>query len=107
MVSIAKYAIPIAGLLIFGLFIREASASSLGQAGRSFGSGVSGIAEGIGGFGDSINKLGSGIGSGILGVLNPIKEVGSWFGLIGNGANTTANSTATQSGATTPKFVKQ
>ncbi len=98
MVSIAKYALPIAGIILFGLFIREASASSVGTAGRSFGSGLGAFTEGIGGFGESINKLGTGIGSGITGLLSPIKDVGSWFGLF------TTNTSSNASGATNPSI---
>lgn len=96
MVSIAKYAIPIFGIIVAGLFIREASATSVGQAGRSFGSGLGAFTQGIGGFGESINQLGTGIGSGITGLLSPIRDVGSWFGLFSS--NTSANA----SGATNP-----
>lgn len=96
MVSITKYAFPIFGLLIAGLFIREAYSSSVGTAGQSFGSGLGAFTQGIGGFGESINQLGTGIGSGITGLLSPIKDVGSWFGLFST--NTSANA----SGATNP-----
>lgn len=94
--SIAKYGIPIFGLLVAGLFLREAYATSVGSAGRSFGSGLGEFTQGIGGFGDSINKLGTGIGGGITGLLSPIRDVGSWFGLF------TANTSANASGATNP-----
>ena len=96
MVSIAKYAIPIAGVILFGLFLKEASGSSIGQAGKSFGSGLGAFSQGIGGFGESINQLGTGIGSGITGLLSPIKDVGSWFGLF------TTNTSSNASGATNP-----
>lgn len=98
MVSITKYAIPIVGVILFGLFIREASATSVGTAGRSFGSGLGAFTQGIGAFGESINQLGSGIGSGITGLFSPVREVGSWFGLWN------ANSPANQSGATNPSI---
>lgn len=98
MVSIAKYAIPIFGIIIAGLFIREAAATSVGTAGRSFGSGLGAFTQGIGGFGESINQLGTGIGSGITGLLSPIKDVGSWFGLFST--NTSSNA----SGATNPSI---
>ena len=80
MVSITKYAFPIFGILIAGLFLKEAYGSSVGTAGRSFGSGLGAFTQGISGFGESINQLGTGIGSGITGLLSPIKDVGSWFG---------------------------
>ena len=96
MVSITKFAIPIVGLILFGLFLKEASATSVGSAGRSFGSGLGAFTQGIGGFGESINQLGTGIGSGITGLLSPIKDVGSWFGLF------TSNTSANASGATNP-----
>ncbi len=98
MVSIAKYAIPIFGLLVAGLFLKEAYGTSVGTAGRSFGSGLGAFTQGIGGFGESINQLGTGIGSGITGLLSPIKDVGSWFGLFST--NTSANA----SGATNPSI---
>lgn len=98
MVSIAKYALPIFGLLVAGLFIKEAYGSSVGTAGKSFGSGLGAFTQGIGGFGESINQLGTGIGSGITGLLSPIKDVGSWFGLF------STNTPASQSGATNPSI---
>ena len=96
--SIAKYGIPIFGLLVAGLFLREAYATSVGSAGRSFGSGLGAFTQGIGGFGESINQLGTGIGSGITGLLSPIKDVGSWFGLF------TPNTSSNASGATNPSI---
>ena len=98
MVSITKLAIPIVGVILFGLFLREATATSVGSAGRSFGSGLGSFFEGIGGMGESINRLGTGIGSGITGILSPIQTVGSWFNLFNE------NSPANQSGATNPSI---
>lgn len=98
MVSLTKYALPIGAVLLFGLFLKEASASSVGTAGRSFGEGLGAFTQGIGGFGESINQLGTGIGSGITGLLSPIRDVGSWFGLF------STNTPANQSGATNPSI---
>ncbi len=99
MVSITKYAVPVVGVILFGLFLREASATSVGSAGRSFGSGLGAFFTGIGGFGESINQLGTGIGSGITGLFSPVKEIGGWFGLFDN-----TNSPANQSGSTNPSI---
>tara|TARA_R100000306_G_scaffold62346_1_gene68839 strand:+ start:1124 stop:1564 length:441 start_codon:yes stop_codon:yes gene_type:complete len=99
LVSIAKFAVPIIGVIFLGLFLKEASATSFGSAGRSFGSGLGAFFTGIGGFGESINQLGTGIGAGVTGLFRPVKEIGGWFGLFDN-----TNSPANQSGSTNPSI---
>ena len=95
---IIKFGIPIVGIIVVGLALREASASSLGSAGSSlggFGTGIgsafSGVARGIGdvprqvlgGFGEGLGSLSSGIKSftSIFGIGNepipPAVESGS------------------------------
>lgn len=84
---IIKFGIPIVGIIVVGLALREASATSLGSAGGSlggFGAGIgsafSGVAKGIGdvprqvlgGFGEGLGSLASGIKSftSIFGIEN-------------------------------------
>ena len=95
---IIKFGIPIVGIIIVGLALREAYATSLGSAGGSvggFGTGIgsafSGVARGIGdvprqvlgGFGEGLGRLSTGIKSftSIFGIGNepipPAVESGS------------------------------
>ena len=95
---IIKFGIPIVGIIVVGLALREAYATSLGSAGGSvggFGSGIgsalTGVAKGIGdvprqvlgGFGEGLGSLSSGIKSftSIFGIGNqpipPSVESGS------------------------------
>ena len=84
---IIKFGIPIIGILVVGLALREAYATSLGSAGGSvggFGTGIgsalSGVARGIG---DVPRQILGGFGEGLTGLTGGIKSFTSLFG-IGN-----------------------
>jgi hypothetical protein len=98
---IIKFGIPIVAILTVALFLRQASATSLGQAGQDVGAGGSGI-------GSAIENLGAGIGSvpanilggfgqGLSGLSAGIKSFTSLFGQGG-----WATPTSVESGATNP-----
>ena len=84
---IIKFGIPIVGIVIVGLALREAYATSLGSAGGSvggFGTGIgsafSGVARGIG---DVPRQILGGFGEGLGSLSTGIKSFTSIFG-IGN-----------------------
>ena len=84
---IIKFGIPIVGIIVIGLALREAYATSLGSAGGSiggFGSGIgsafSGLAKGIG---DVPRQVLGGFGEGLGSFSKGIKSFTSIFG-IGN-----------------------
>ena len=84
---IIKFGIPIVGIIVIGLALREAYATSLGSAGGSvggFGTGIgsafSGVARGIG---DVPRQILGGFGEGLGSFSKGIKSFTSIFG-IGN-----------------------
>ena len=84
---IIKFGIPIVGIIVVGLALREAYATSLGSAGGSvggFGTGIgsafSGVAKGIG---DVPRQILGGFGEGLTSLTGGIKSFTSLFG-IGN-----------------------
>lgn len=84
---IIKFGIPILGIIVVGIALREASATSLGSAGGSvgaFGTGIgsafSGVARGIG---DVPRQILGGFGEGLGSFSKGIKSFTSIFG-IGN-----------------------
>ena len=75
---IIKFGIPIIGIIVVGLALREAYATSLGSAGGSvggFGTGIgsalSGVARGIG---DVPRQILGGFGEGLTGLTGGIKS---------------------------------
>ena len=95
-----KFGIPIVGIVIVGLALREAYATSLGSAGGSiggFGTGIgsafSGVAQGIG---DFPKKILGGFGEGLTSFSTGIKSFTSIFGI---GSDPIPS---TSSGATNP-----
>jgi len=103
---IIKFGIPIVGIVIVGLALREAYASSLGAAGGSvggFGSGIgaafSGVARGIG---DVPRQILGGFGEGLGSLSSGIKSFTSIFG-IGN----QPIPPAVESGATNPTITQR
>ena len=102
---IIKFGIPIVGIIVVGLALREAYATSLGSAGGSIGGFGSGIGSAIEGFGRGIgsvpqNILG-GFGSGLSSLSTGIKSFTSIFG-IGNDPIP-----AVSSGATNPALTQR
>jgi len=55
------------------LFVRDAAATSLGQAGTETGQAIGSIGMGIGQAGAGIGQFGQGIGAGITGLFAPLK----------------------------------
>ena len=84
---IIKFGIPIVGIIVIGLALREASATSLGSAGSSiggFGGGIGGALSGVAkGFGDIPRQVLGGFGEGLTQFSSGIKSFTSIFG-IGN-----------------------
>jgi len=54
------------------LFVRDAAATSLGQAGTETGLAIGAIGQGIGQAGSGIGAFGQGIGAGITGLFAPL-----------------------------------
>jgi len=103
---VIKFGIPIVGIVIVGLALREAYASSLGSAGGSiggFGSGIgsafSGVAKGIG---DVPRQVLGGFGEGLGSLSKGIKSFTSIFG-IGN----EPIPPSVESGATNPTITQR
>ena len=97
---IIKFGIPIVGIIVVGLALREAYATSLGSAGGSiggFGGGagdaISGIAKGIG---DVPRQVLGGFGEGLSGLSSGIRSFTSLFGIGGS------TPPSVESGATNP-----
>ena len=84
---IIKFGIPIIGIIVVGLALREAYATSLGSAGGSvgaFGGGIGGALSGVArGFGDIPRQVLGGFGEGLGSLSSGIKSFTSIFG-IGN-----------------------
>tara|TARA_R110001599_G_scaffold347740_1_gene574321 strand:+ start:986 stop:1399 length:414 start_codon:yes stop_codon:yes gene_type:complete len=103
---IIKFGIPIVGIIVVGLALREASATSLGSAGGSlggFGGGIgsafSGVAKGLG---DVPRQVLGGFGEGLGSLSSGIKSFTSIFG-IGN----EPIPPAVESGATNPSITQR
>ena len=103
---IIKFGIPIVGIIVVGLALREASATSLGSAGGSlggFGTGIgsafSGVARGLG---DVPRQVLGGFGEGLGSLSSGIKSFTSIFG-IGN----EAIPPAVESGSTNPTITQR
>ena len=102
---IIKFGIPIVAIIVVGLALREASATSLGSAGGSlggFGSGIgsafSGVARGVG---DVPRQILGGFGEGLGSLSTGIKSFTSIFGL---GSDPLP---AVSSGATNPALTQR
>lgn len=102
---IIKFGIPIVGIIVVGLALREASATSLGSAGGSlggFGTGIgsafSGVARGVG---DVPRQILGGFGEGLGSLSSGIKSFTSIFGL---GSDPIP---AVSSGATNPALTQR
>ena len=84
---IIKFGIPIVGIIVVGLALREAYATSLGSAGGSlgaFGGGIGGAFSSVArGIGDVPRQVLGGFGEGLGSLSSGIKSFTSIFG-IGN-----------------------
>ena len=100
---IIKFGIPIIGIIVVGLALREASATSLGSAGGSlgaFGGGIGGAFSSVAkGIGDVPRQVLGGFGEGFGSLSSGIKSFTSIFGI-------GATPPSVESGATNPT-VKQ
>ena len=72
MVSIATIILLGLGSIFTFLFVRDAAATSLGQAGTEVGSAIGSIGSGIGQAGSGIASFGQGVGAGITGLFAPL-----------------------------------
>jgi len=73
MVSIVTLMVLGLGAVFTFLFVRDAAATSLGEAGSQTGMAIGDIGSGIGAAGSGIAQLGQGIGAGITGLFAPLK----------------------------------
>lgn len=103
---IIKFGIPIVGIIVVGLALREAYATSLGSAGGSvgaFGGGIGGALSGVAkGFGDIPRQVLGGFGEGLGSLSSGIKSFTSIFG-IGN----QPIPPAVESGSTNPTITQR
>ena len=103
---IIKFGIPIVGIIVVGLALREAYATSLGSAGGSvgaFGGGIGGALSGVAkGFGDIPRQVLGGFGEGLGSLSSGIKSFTSIFG-IGN----EPIPPAVESGSTNPTITQR
>ena len=72
MVSIPTIILLGLGAIFTFLFVRDAAATSLGEAGSQTGMAISDIGAGIGEAGKGIGAFGEGIGTGITGLFKPL-----------------------------------
>jgi len=103
---IIKFGIPIVGIVIVGLALREAYATSLGSAGGSlggFGAGIGGAFSSVArGIGDVPRQVLGGFGEGLTSFSTGIKSFTSIFG-IGN----EPIPPAVESGSTNPTITQR
>ena len=73
MVSIATIILLGLGSIFTFLFVRQAAATSLSEAGSELGMAIGDIGQGVGESGRGIASFGQGVGAGITGLFAPLK----------------------------------
>ena len=98
--KITRIVLPLVGVAVIGLILREAYATSLGQAGSSAGGFGRGLGDALGGIGSGIGSIPAnilgGFGSGLTSLSSGI---GSFLNLFGG---ISSPSPAVESGSTNP-----
>jgi len=98
--KITRIVLPLVGVAVIGLILREAYATSLGQAGSSAGGFGQGLGDALGGIGQGIGSIPSnilgGFGSGLTSLSSGIGSFLNLFGGFGS------PSPAVESGSTNP-----